>query len=93
MADGRTFIANRYTLRNGIYHQVMLYWYQGRGRTESSEYRDKLNTIVDSVTRRRSDGGLVRVMTDVGHDEEASLKAVADLAAKLAEQLPPFMPE
>ena len=93
MADGRAFTANRYTLRNGIYHQVMLYWYQGRGRTESSEYRDKLNTIVDSVTRRRSDGGLVRVMTDVGHDEEASLKAVSDLAAKLAEQLPPFMPE
>jgi len=93
MADGRSFRANRYTLRNGIYHQVMLYWYEGRGRIESSEYRDKLNTIVDSVTRRRSDGAIVRVMTDVGHDEEASIKAVADLAAKLAAQLPPFVPE
>ncbi|MBK6749029.1 MAG: EpsI family protein [Acidobacteria bacterium] len=93
MADGRSFTANRYTLRNGIYHQVMLYWYEGRGRTESSEYFDKLNTVVDSVTRRRSDGAMVRVMTDVGHEEEASLKAVADLAAKLAEQLPPFVPE
>ncbi len=93
MADGRTFTANRYTLRSGIYHQVMLYWYEGRGRTERSEYRDKLNTVIDSVSRRRSDGAMVRVMTDVGHDEEASLKAVADLAAKLAEQLPPFVPE
>lgn len=93
LADGRAFTANRYTLRNGIYHQVMLYWYEGRGRTEASEYRDKLNTIVDSVTRRRSDGAMVRVMTDVGHDEEASLNAVADLAAKLAEHLPPFVPE
>ncbi len=93
MADGRTFTANKYTLRSGVYNQVMLYWYQGRSRTEASEYRDKLNTIIDSVTKRRSDGAIVRVMTDVGSDEEASLKAVTDLAAKLAEQLPPFVPE
>lgn len=91
--DGRTFQANRYTLRNGIYHEVMLYWYQGRGRTESSEYSDKLNTIIDSISRRRSDGAMVRVMTGIGSDEDASLKSATDLAAKLAEQLPPFVPE
>jgi len=93
MADGRTFTANKYTLRSGVFNQVMLYWYEGRGRRERSEYRDKLNTIIDSVAKRRSDGAMVRVMTDVGSDEAASLKAVTDLAAKLAEQLPPFVPE
>ncbi len=92
-ADGRTFTANRYIIENGIYKEVMIYWYQGRGHTEPSEFRDKINTVLDSVTRRRSDGSIVRVMTSVGSDESASLTAASDLAARLAEQLPPFVPE
>ncbi|MBE7515401.1 MAG: EpsI family protein [Chloracidobacterium sp.] len=89
---GRRFTANRYIVENGIYREVMIYWYQGRGRTAASEYVDKLNTVLDSVTRRRSDGAIVRVMTDVGSDEAASLAAASDLAARLADELPPFVP-
>jgi exosortase D (VPLPA-CTERM-specific) len=90
---GRTFSADRYIIENGIYKEVMIYWYQGRGRTEASEYRDKLNTVIDSVTRRRSDGAMVRVMTDVGTGEDAAVVAASSLAASLADQLPPFVPE
>src|SRR4051812_12425564 len=64
--NGSTFRANRYVIENGTYREVMIYWYQGRGHTEASEYRDKLNTIWDSVTRRRSDGALVRVLVNAG---------------------------
>lgn len=92
-SDGRTFNANRYLLKNGVYNEVMIYWYQGRGRIEASEYDDKLNTIWDSVTRRRTDGAMVRVMTSVGSDESEALNAASDLAARLAEQLPAFIPE
>ena len=91
--EGRSFTANRYLLENGIYREVMLYWYQGRGRTESSEYRDKLNTILDSVSRRRTDGAMVRVMTNIVGDESAAEIAVADLAARLEDQLPLYVPE
>lgn len=93
MSNGRTFRANRYFVKNGIYNEVMIYWYQGRGRTEASEYYDKINTVLDSVTRRRTDGAIVRVMTSVGNDEAAAVAAASDLAAKLAEELPPFIPE
>ena len=92
-ADGRTFTANRYIIENGIYREVMIYWYQGRGHTEASEYRDKVNTVLDSITRSRSDGAIVRVMTSVGSDEPAALQAATDLAARLANELPPFVPE
>jgi len=92
-ADGRTFEANRYTIQNGIYNEVMIYWYQGRGRIEASEYRDKINTVFDSITRSRSDGAMVRVMTSVGSDETAAVLAAADLSAKLAENLDLFVPE
>lgn len=91
--DGRTFRANRYTLENGPYKEVMIYWYQGRGRTEASEYTDKRNTIWDSVTRSRTDGSLVRVMTTVGPDESAAIQSARDLSASLAAALPPFVPE
>ena len=92
-SDGRTFEANRYIIQNGIYNEVMIYWYQGRGRTEASEYRDKVNTVFDSITRSRSDGSIVRVMTSVGSDETAAIQAAADLSARLAEHLSPFVPE
>lgn len=91
--DGTTFAANQYIIENGIYSEVMVYWYQGRGRTEASEYRDKANTVWDSVFRRRTDGAMVRVMTSVGADEDAAISAAADLSARLAGLLTPFVPE
>ncbi len=92
-SDGRTFTANLYLIESGVYREIMVYWYQGRGRIEASEYNDKVNTVWDSITRRRTDGAMVRVMTNVGSDESAAKKAVADLAARLEEQLDPFVPE
>jgi exosortase D (VPLPA-CTERM-specific) len=92
-ADGRIFRANAYIIENGTYKDVMIYWYQGRGHREASEYRDKLNTIWDSVTRRRTDGAFVRVMTDVGSDEAGAFEAARGLAGQLASGLGPFIPE
>lgn len=91
--DGRKFTANKYIIVNGIYREAMIYWYQGRGRIEASEYRDKVATIWDSVARRRTDGSMVRVMTSVGEDEPAAIAAAADLSARLEEELGPFIPE
>jgi EpsI family protein len=93
LPDGRKFKANLYIIENGIYREAMIYWYQGRGRTEASEYRDKLNTVIDSVTRRRTDGAMVRVMADIGTDQAASLAAAQDLASNLVAELPAFIPE
>lgn len=91
--SGKTFTANRYRIDNGTFDEIMIYWYQGRGRSEASEYRDKFNTILDSTLRRRSDGAMVRVMTSVNGDEKAATKAAIDLSARLAENLSPFVPE
>ena len=92
LPNGKTFTANRYRVENGVYDAIMIYWYQGRGRTEASEYRDKINTVWDSVTRRRTDGAMVRVMTSVGNDEPRAAKDAVDLSAQLADQLDEFIP-
>lgn len=90
---GKTFTANRYRVENGTFDEIMIYWYQGRGRVEASEYRDKLNTIWDSAFRRRSDGAMVRVMTSVAGDERSATAAAIDLSARLADDLSKFVPE
>lgn len=92
-ASGKTFTVNRYIIENGKYREVMIYWYQGRGRAVASEYTDKVYTVLDSVLRRRSDGAMVRVMTSVGSNEAESLKSAVDLAAQIAENLSTFVPE
>ncbi len=39
---GKTFTANRFIIENGVYNEVLIYWYQGRGRAVASEYDDKI---------------------------------------------------
>lgn len=93
-SDGQRFEANRYIIENGVYREVMVYWYQGRGRIEASEYRDKLNTVIDSVMRNRTDGAMIRVMTAAGrNNDENAFNAASDLAVKLADELPAFIPD
>jgi EpsI family protein len=89
--NGKTFTANRYIIENGESKAVMIYWYQGRGRTVSSEYTDKIYTVLDSVLRRRSDGAMVRVMTSVNGSE--ALQTAVDLSARTAGTLSQFVPE
>ena len=86
------FEANRYIVQNGDNRQLLIYWYQGRGRKVASEYWGKIYTVIDSVRRRRSDGSMVRVMMPVGQSEEATIKAAVDLAAQIAPALPEFVP-
>jgi EpsI family protein len=86
------FEANRYIIERGGDRQLLLYWYQGRGRAVASEYKDKIHTVLDSVSRRRSDGAMVRVLMPVGTSEEETLQAATDLAAHVAPALPRFVP-
>jgi EpsI family protein len=91
--SGKTFTANKFIIENGIYKEILIYWYQGRGRYTASEYTDKVNTIWDSVTRQRSDGAMVRIMTSVGNSEAEATAAAIELAAQTTDNLSEFVPE
>lgn len=90
---GRNFVANRYIVQNGTQRQIMIYWYQGRGRVTANEYLDKIYTSWDSFTKRRSDGAMVRVMTPAGKDEVQALQGAIDFSARVADELPAFLPD
>ena len=92
--EGKIFAANRYIIQNGDYAEILIYWYQGRGRAVASEYADKIYTVLDSVARRRSDGAMIRVMTPAASaDDTEALRKAVDLSARIADQLPEFVPE
>ena len=88
-----SFVANRYLIQNGDHKELLVYWYQGRGRAVASEYWGKIFTVVDSVRLRRSDGAMVRITTPVVSSEPAALQAATDLAASSSTILPEFIPD
>lgn len=92
LPDGRAFTANRYLIQNGDQKDLLVYWYQGRGRAVASEYWGKVYTVLDSVRLRRSDGAMVRVTIPVDKSEAASLQMATDLAASATFVLPEFVP-
>lgn len=90
---GRPELAvNRVVIEKGFDRQLILYWYQDRGRIIASEYSAKAYMIWDATTRNRTDGSLVRVSTPIiGTEDEAYRHAVAfvrEAFAPLGEHLP-----
>lgn len=96
--EGRpAFVANKYVIQNGDHKELLVYWYQGRGRAVASEYWGKVYTVLDSVRMRRSDGAMVRITTTIDDSKPAALETAitmaTDLAANSSTILPEFIPD
>ena len=93
-ASGRALTVNRYIIEKGIDRQVVLYWYQGRGRVVANEYANKFWLMVDAARLHRTNGALVRVMSPVprsvgtGAAEGAALDFTRTVFPHLAAHLP-----
>lgn len=84
---GGSFAANQYLLQRKDERALVLYWYQGRGRTEANEYQVKWDLLRDAALRGRTEEALVRVVVPVsGSTEEAF-----ELAARVAGQVMPVI--
>ena len=80
-------------LQNGSQKQVVLYWYQSRGRIISSEYLQKIYLVIDAITRHRTDGSFVRLIAPVTNgDEEKALNTLKDFATQLMPILTEYIP-
>jgi len=90
--DASSFQANRYVIQKGNERALVIYWYQGRGRSVANEYWDKMYTVFDSVARRRSDGALVRVIAPIETSTEDAEKLASNLASETTKELPAFVP-
>ena len=84
-------------ISKGLERQLVLYWYQERGRAFSNEYLGRYYMIRDALLMRRTDGALVRVsMTVTGTPEEAMAREVRflrSLTPVLSRYIPGGTPE
>jgi len=92
MPDGSSFVANKYIIQNGDFRNIMIYWYQGRGRNVASEYWGKIYTVLDSVSKRRSDGAMVRVTVPITDSEQSAERSAIEFASAATAVLPQFVP-
>ena len=49
-------------VQKGGEQQVVLYWFQNRGRIIASEYWEKIYLVLDAVFKQRRDGSFIRII-------------------------------
>ena len=95
--SGPPLKVNRYVIQKGLERQLVLYWYQSRGRVVGSEYMSKLYLILDAARYNRTDAALVRLVVQIpgtSADAEAQAeKQVLDFAGVLMPALGAYLPE
>jgi EpsI family protein len=67
--SGRQIVVNEYVIQQGLDKELVFYWYQDRGRVIASEYSAKFWAVADAISRNRTDGALVRLITPMNADE------------------------
>ena len=93
LADGQQIKVNEYVIAQGLEKQLVFYWYQGRGRVVASEYLGKFWMISDAITRDRTDGALVRLITPIaGDDLSRAHQGLEKFAKDLYPSLSQFIP-
>jgi exosortase D (VPLPA-CTERM-specific) len=84
---------NRVLISKESERQLVLYWYQERGRIIADEYTARLYALVDAIRSRRSDGALVRITAPVVGSEEATLAQMLDFVNAMYVDLAQSLPE
>jgi EpsI family protein len=64
-----TYEINRAVMQSGRKRQLSYYWFPQRGRILTNAYQLKIFTFWDALTRQRTDGALVRLITSVYESE------------------------
>ena len=83
---------NLHLMGKGDQRQLYLWWYYGRGRIYANEYVNKLYLIWDAMTKRRTDGSLVRVNMPVTSNLDKTLETQMDFIDLFASILSKYIP-
>ena len=91
--DGRPVLVNEYLVEQGSNRDMVLYWYQTRGRIIASEYWAKYWLVVDGLRHRTTDGTMVRIWTTAADGEERARARAADFAGYVYPQVAKLLQE
>ncbi len=83
----------RLMLQKGSERQLVLYWFQSRGRFIASEYLQKIYLVLDSITKNRTDGSFVRLISPMSpKGEGATMETLKEFARRVIPVLEEYLP-
>lgn len=93
-AEGSPLTVSRAVMEKNGSRQLVYFWFPQRGRVLTNLYQVKLYNFWDALTRRRTDGALVRLITPVYGDEtpEHAEQRLQGVAGQLVDELDQFIP-
>ena len=77
----------------GLDRELYLFWYEGRGRTYASEYWNVIYLVFDAITKRRTDGALLRVNNMVKENADEALKTQTEFIQLFFPLLKDYIPD
>jgi exosortase D (VPLPA-CTERM-specific) len=92
--EGLNQLTNRLLIKKGEYGQLVYYWFDQRGRNITNEYMVKWYLFLDSLTKGRTDGALIRLTAtllpgeDVKSVDERLMKFVRLIQPSLSDYIP-----
>jgi EpsI family protein len=88
-----TVPVNKFIMGKGLDRQLYLFWYHGRGRVYANEYWNKIYLIWDGLTKKRTDGALIRVNNPVIGNTEDALKTQSEFIKLFFPLLKEYIPD
>jgi EpsI family protein len=93
VADDRQIVVNDYIIQRDEVKQLVFYWYHGRGRVIASEYSGKFWMVADAISRHRTDGALVRLVTPMNDGEAAARSRLIHFTQYIFRDLDNILPK
>ncbi len=89
---GSKIVVNEYVVQQDLDKRLVFYWYHGRGRVIASEYYGKFWMVADAISRNRTDGALVRLITPMNDGAANAHARLVSFAQVLFPQLDDLIP-
>jgi exosortase D (VPLPA-CTERM-specific) len=95
MVNGVPLTVNRLVIQKGDAKQLVYYWFQQRGRIITNEYLVKWYLFWDALTKNRTDGALVRLVTYIppNGDIESADARLTTFTHKAVGSLKAYIPD
>ncbi len=93
VTGGRKIVVNQYVIQQDLDKELVFYWYQGRGRIIASEYEGKFWMVADAITRKRTDGALVRLITPIKDGETNAFARLSSFAQDSFPEIERILPK
>lgn len=93
--NGELFEANRLVISKGSHRQLTYYWLKQGERMYSQEWLARLDLVRSSLFRNRTDGALIRMVTEIEPEqsEQVAEDRLLEFSRLLLDTLPRFVPD